>query len=381
MKKKLILITILIGAGILLNNTYAQQSNIAKLYEKSSYDEIITQISETKNYSPTDCYYIAMALYSKNKLQKAHTWFKKAEQKGVSTIDLYHNHGRVLARLQFYPEAIDEYNNALFLDSTNQEIVIEKAYAYYHLNQLEAAKKYYTAAKNMEGELLEPYYMIPHLYQYAGKNEIALEEFYKSKKELQIKYSNTKVYVDILKTIAELEVEIFNNPEASIKAYKEIISIAPNDYKTIQQLIITYNRAERYSKADSIIAYMSIEAENGNLPTELEAGFIIDKFSVNGRVIEIYEYLNPIQKEGESRHKAFVLTANQTRVLEQIQSVYVDGYHYTIERLTKANKLEYDVELPVGYHYTDFKTHVKQIFAGKLRSIPTKPVNNKKEEN
>ena len=332
MKIKLILGLIL---SLLFN--FAHSQTIEELYNSRNFPELIKFADKSEDLTKDQLYYIGYAFFQLENDKKAIEMYDKAIGKGLDDDHIYLYKGLSLRYDKQYEEAIDNFKIAISRNPKGQKNYTELANTFYFQNQYDSALVYFYKARELEFELGDPYLKIPNIYHIKENFEKALEEYRISASLIK---KEDPTYIELLKSIGQLEYTVFKNYVNSIKAYSEMISLVPNNYDLYPKLIKAYYANENYSKGDSLFQIMKTEYDKGGLSEEYQkyGSVAIAEFDWNGQKITVYRFFKEPQETLDIMYKIYLLSKDgksveRTLMTEKTIQLEKDGAkHLLCER-------------------------------------------------
>ncbi len=288
---------------------YAQEQITTELknaYGEEKYDLIISEHSaEASEYPAKAIYYVGMAYYMKADDNNVLKLMDLSIKKDKTDPDAYFIKGMTLNYMGQFDKAIEPFNKAIELDSSNTNYFSGLGDSYLSLKKYDKALSAYTTATEKTEPIDRPFAMIPQIYADLNQPEKALEAFYKSKETIS-KDSNS--YINALYNIGLYEFlnKDFDNSEV---AYKELIELAPNDFNSYAKLIQVYYGKKEYEKANPLREKLYQAYEQGELKGNLKNMFCFDQFDWNGKLILAYERF--AVKEGKLYYKHIFYVPNE----------------------------------------------------------------------
>ncbi|MBL4642658.1 MAG: tetratricopeptide repeat protein [Flavobacteriaceae bacterium] len=306
MKKILLTVSIC----LLSLSNYAQEQIITELkneYEKEKYDLIISKHSEkVSEYPAKAIYYVGMAYYMKADDNNVLKIMDLSIKKDKTDPDAFFIKGMTLNYMGKFDKAIESFNKAIELDSSNSNYYSGLGDSYVSQEKYEKALSAYKTATEKNELIDRPFTMIPQIYAELNQPKKALEAFYKSKATIS-KESNS--YVNALYNIGLYELLNKNYDESEI-AFKELIELAPNDFHSYAKLIQVYYGKKEYKKAKPLRENLYKAYKKGKLKDNLKSMFCFDQFKWKDKLILVYERF--AVKKGELYYKHIFYVQNKT---------------------------------------------------------------------
>jgi len=367
---KKILLTLIICLLSLSN--YAQEqitTELEKAYEEEKYDLIISEHSEkVSEYPAKAIYYVGMAYYMKADDNNVLKLMDLSIKKDKTDPDAYFIKGMTLNYMEQFDKAIESFNKAIELDSSNTNYFSGLGDSYVSQEKYEKALSAYVSATEKNEPIDRPFTMIPQIYAELNQPEKALEAFYKSRATIS---KESDSYINTLYNIGLYEL-LNKDYDKSETAFKELIELAPNDFHSYAKLIQIYYGRKEYEKAKPLREKLYQAYEQGLLEDDLSEMFCFDQFDWNDKLIQVYERF--AVKEGKLYYKHLfyvvndkneiefrIQTENSPIAIELGKSKYVlgmdkDGVHSTFRYGFEEN-----------FNYEDLKKTVIMVLEEKIK--------------
>ena len=369
MKKILLTLT----TCLLSLSIYAQEqisTELEKAYGEEKYDLIISEHSEkVSEYPAKAIYYVGMAYYMKADDNNVLKLMDLSIKKNNTDPDAYFIKGMTLNYMGQFDQAIESFNKAIGLDSSNTNYFSGLGDSYVSQEKYEKALSAYITATEKKEPIDRPFTMIPQIYAELNQPEKALEAFYKSKATIS---KESDSYINALYNIGLYE---FLNKEynKSEIAYKELIELAPNDYHSYAKLIQVYYGKKEYEKASPLKEKLYQAYEQGKLTDNLKSMFCFDQFEWNGKLILAYERF--AVKEGELYYKHIFYIPNEQGETEfTIQtenspiSVELGGSKYVLGMDKGGTHSTFRYGFEEDFDYDDLKETVILVLDEKIKA-------------
>lgn len=280
---------------------YAQEqitTDLKKAYGEEKYDLIISKHSDkVSEYPAKAIYYVGMAYYMKADDNNVLKLMDLSIKKDKTDPDAYFIKGMTLNYMGQFDKAIESFNQAIELDSSNSNYFSGLGDSYISQKKYHKALSAYITATEKNEPIDRPFTIIPQIYAELNQPEKALEAFYKSKETIS---KESDSYINALYNIGLYEF-LNKNYDKSEIAYKELIVLAPNDYQSYAKLIQIYYGKKEYEMAKPIKEKLYQVYKEGKLEDNLKSMFCFDQFEWNGKLILAYERF--AVKEGELYYK------------------------------------------------------------------------------
>lgn len=310
MKKILLTLTICLFS---LSN-YAQEqitTELKKAYGDEKYDLIISEHSTNASEYPAKAiYYIALAYYMKADDSNVLKLLDLSIAKDNTDPDVYFIKGMTLNYTGQFDKAIESFNKAIELDSTNTNYYSGLGDSYISQEKNEKALLAYVTATEKNDPIDRPFTMIPQIYAELNQPDKALDAYYKSIKNIS---KESDSYINALYNIGLYEL-LNKDYEKSEIALKELIQLAPNDFHSYAKLIQVYYGKNEYEKAKPLREKLYQAYDQGILKDGLREMFCFDQFNWNDKLIQVFERF--AVKEGELYYKHLFYVVNNNGEIE-----------------------------------------------------------------
>ncbi|ASQ44587.1 tetratricopeptide repeat protein [Legionella clemsonensis] len=240
--------------------------------EANQPKEALTEINKAVELSPDNVSYLlarakianwnkesAVALDSQQRILQ----LSKTRKLNIKTEDILIEIARLHAQLQNYPEAIENYHRAIFLNPDNPKLYQELAQVYAAEKEFDKALNAINKALKLDPNNIELLQSKASLASILQEPLLAIETYQKLL-ELSALLNKAKT-VDrlmILKQIASLQNQARNYREA-INTYIQAIQLYPNDASLYQDLSQTYAAAEEpYEAMQAINKALELAPDN-----------------------------------------------------------------------------------------------------------------------
>ncbi len=310
MKKILLTLTICLFS---LSN-YAQEqitTELKKAYGDEKYDLIISEHSTNASEHPAKAiYYIALAYYMKADDSNVLKLLDLSIAKDNTDPDVYFIKGMTLNYTGQFDKAIESFNKAIKLDSTNTNYYSGLGDSYISQEKNEKALSAYLTATEKNDPIDRPFTMIPQIYAELNQPDKALDAYYKSLKKIS---KESDSYINALYNIGLYEL-LNKDYEKSEIALKELIQLAPNDFHSYAKLIQVYYGKNEYEKAKPLREKLYQAYDQGILKDDLREMFCFDQFNWNDKLIQVFERF--AVREGELYYKHLFYVVNNYGEIE-----------------------------------------------------------------
>lgn len=332
MKKSLTIVFLLL---LIVINSKSQ--TIEELYEEKNFNELIKFENKVDELNTEQIFFVGYAFFQLENDGKAIEMYDKAIAKGLDSDYIYLYKGLSLRYDKQYKKAIENFKLAINRNPESQKNYTELANTFYFQEKYDSALVYFYKARNLDFQIGDPYFKIPNIFHIQEKFKEALEEY---KISASLINKNDPVYIDLLKSIGQLEYTVFKRYDNAIKAYSEMISLIPKDYDMYPKLIKAYYANEDYVKGDSLFTIMKLEYEKGKLSEEYQqyGSVAIDEFEWDGQKIITYKNFKEPSKTLDIIYKIYLLSKDgksieRTLMTEKTIQIKEDGVkHLLCER-------------------------------------------------
>lgn len=368
---KKILATLIFGLIYLSAFTQNEVTNQLKLdYESEKYDQIIKEHSaKATEYPAKAIYYIGMAYYMKADDNSVLKLMDLSLEKDKTDPDAYFIKGMTLNYMGQFDKAIESFNKAIDLDSTNTNYFSGLGDSYVSQEKYEKALSTYITATEKNQPIDRPFTMIPQIYAELNQPEKALEAFYKSKSTIS---KESDSYVNALYNIGLYEF-LNKNYDKSEIALKELIDLAPNDFHSYAKLIQVYYGKKEYEKAIPLKKKLYQAYNKGTLDENIKDKFCFDQFDWKDKLILAYERF--AVKEGELYYKHIFYVTNEKEETEfTIQtenspiSVELGGPKYALGMDKNGTHSTFRYGFEEDFNYIDLKKTVILVLDEKIKA-------------
>ena len=358
---------------------------VEELYNKRDFKELIKFADKSEKLTKEQLYFVDYAFFQLENDKKAIEMYDKAIAKGLDDDNIYLYKGLSLRYDQQYDKAVKIFKIAIDRNPKGQKNYTELGNTFYYQKKYDSALVYFYKARELEFELGDPYFKIPNIYHIQQEFKKALEEYYISASLIN---KEDPTYVEILKSIGLLEYADTKNYTKSIKAYSEVLSIAPEEYNLYAKLIKAYYSNENYVKGDSVFNILKTKYENKDLPTEMQRikGETVDEFAWNGQRVSAIKYYKTPTEFAEPIYQFFLIDKTGTKVEKKIltekTSINLDGTKHILCGIDKETGTHYTY--PIGWEtdeidYKKLKEYVILILDGKMKSQASSNFSNEKK--
>tara|TARA_B100000795_G_C22754940_1_gene421088 strand:- start:182 stop:1348 length:1167 start_codon:yes stop_codon:yes gene_type:complete len=302
MKIKLILGLILSFA---FNLAYSQ--TVEELYNNRNFPELIKFADKSEALTRDQLYCVGYAFFQLENDKKAIEMYDKAIAKGLDDDNIHLYKGLSLRYDKQYDKAIESFKTAINRNPKGQKNYTELANTFYYQEKYDSALVYFYKARELEFQLGDPYFKIPYIFHIQEDFKKALEEY---KVSASLINKNDAKYIELLKSIGQLEYTVFENYDNAIKAYSEMISLVPDNYDLYPKLIKAYYANENHSKGDSLFKTMKVEYDKETLSEEYQkyGSVAIDEFKWNGQKVTTYHYFKEAKESLDIMYKIHLLS-------------------------------------------------------------------------
>ncbi len=327
-------ILIIFLALVIGTNVYSQ--SIEELYSKGDLKKLI-EYADSKTLTKEECYYIGYAFFQLEDDANAIKMYDLAIEKGLDDDYIYLYKGLAFRYDKQYEKANENFKLAINRNPNRQKNYTELGNSFLEQEQYDSALVYFRKARDLNFELGDPYYNIPYIYHLKENFEKALEEY-----QIGARLINKQdpKYIEILKSIGQLEYTVFHRYENAVKAYSEMISLVPNNFDLYPKLIKACYANGNFKKGDSLFKIMKVEYENARLSEEYQkyGSVSIAEFEWNGQKVCVYRYFKTPEEILDIMYKIYLLSKDgqsieRTLMIEKTLQIEEDGAkHLLCER-------------------------------------------------
>ena len=368
----------------------ANSQTVEELYNERDFQELIKFADKTDELTKDQLYCVGYAFFQLENDKKAIEMYDKAIAKGLDDDYIYLYKGLSLRYENQFEKAIENFKIAIERNPKGQKNYTELANTFYYQERYDSALIYFYKARALEFQLGDPYFKIPYIFHMQENFTKALEE-YKISSSLIDKQDPE--YIEILKSMGQLEYAVFENYDNAVEAYSEMISLTPNDYELYPKLIKAYYANGNYFRGDSLFQIMKVQYEKGNLSEEYQdfGSVAIDEFHWNGHLVTTYHYFKEPKETLDIMYKIYLLSEDgksveRTLMTEKTIQLEKDGAKHV---LCEREKSGVHYTYPYGWSsddidYASLKKAVILVFDKEMQpgasSFRTKPSETKHKE-
>jgi tetratricopeptide (TPR) repeat protein len=314
-----------------------KSQTVKELYQKQNFKELIKFVDKTDELDKDELYCIGYAFFQLENDKKAIEMYDKAIAKGLDDDNIYLYKGLSLRYDKQYEKAIDNFKIAVSRNSKRQKNYTELANTFYYQEKYDSALVYFYKARELDFELGDPYFKIPYIFHIQENFEKALEEY---KISASLINKNDPQYIELLKSIGQLEYTVFKKYDNAIKAYSEMISLNLKNYDLYPKLIKAYYANENFAKGDSLFKILKVEYDKGTLSEQFQkyGSVSIGEFEWNGQKLAIYHNFKEPTETLDIMYKVYLLSKDgksieRTFMTEKTVQIEEDGAkHLLCER-------------------------------------------------
>lgn len=308
--------------------------NVAELYNKKNFPELIKLESQADKLSADELYMVGFAFFQTENDLKAIEFYDKAIAKGLNNGSVYFYKGLSLRYLKRYDEALKEIETSLKLEPINQEFMNEKGMVFYSQKNLDKALQIFEEAKKLPNTFPEPFYWVARIYHEKEDFSRALTEYYEAEKNLS---KENSYYFTSLTTIGHLEYTFKKDYKKSAISYEKAIKLDSENYELYYKLMKSYNSDKEFKKADSVFQIVKTAYRNKKLPKDdMEFKAVsIAQFEWNGQIATIRKSLEDAKKTLDITYKVFLQNKQGDKVerkfvIEKTLQVEKDGANFLL---------------------------------------------------
>lgn len=355
---------------------YAQgeiEAETEALVALEQYQAVIDKFSNiSPDYSYQTLYNIGLSYYMLSDDENCLKVMDLAIAKDSMKAAPHYIKGSTYCYMNQLDNAIPLLQKAINLESDSAKLA--KSYrnlgfAYYHQHKTDLSIEAYHKAIENEKENPLPYIMIAQLYNDMGKDDFALEYYYKGKENSSGLYEE---YTTILFNIGLAEQQKGNYKKAE-SSYLSLIEIDPTDYHTYAKLIQAYNQMKEYDKIQPLKAVLYDAHKKDLIKDEnLSDMFCIDQFKVDNIAIKAFERYEDGHKDRIYNKILFYILDKDDNIEYRIQTEYSPAAVAFGEAkyILCANKDNMHINYGLGFTddstYEDIKNAVIKVLEGEL---------------
>lgn len=308
-------------------NNVTLHKDLSEIYAAANQPkEALIAINEAIKLSPDNVDYLlakakitnwnkqpAVALESYQKILQ----LGKSEKIKVNTKEILIEIGRLQTQLKNYPDAINSYNQVIFLNPDNPKLYEELAQVYAAAKEPDKAIDTINKALNLDPSNIELLQSKARLASLLKENQLAIETYHKI---LDLTAHNDQAKtVDLLvifKQIGSLQNQEHNYPDA-IKTYEQALQIYPQDVTLYQDLSQTYAAAGLPDKAMQAIN-TALELSPDNVSYLKSKATLATWLKDNQLAIETYQKILELSQDDSEK----------VSLLRQIANLYNQEHRY-----------------------------------------------------
>lgn len=296
---------------------------LGQLYTRiKSYSDALNYYQEAINIDPSFApAYLEMGfLYAKtNNKEESKKYFRKYLDLSKSNIAAKRNYANILIQAEEYPEAIEQINQILAMDSVSFND-LNRALAYSYFEEKQYPKAYYYINKFFNNSPAEKITSKDYLYSgriliKSGKDSLGIVN-------LETAFGLDTTNMDILNEIAQAYLKIKKHENAA-RTYQEKINRSNGSTNDYYKMARAYFDAKKWTEADSALAMVN------RLSPDFEPAYLFRA--------RVYSNLDPDTKEGLAKpfydkvvEKAQADSVKYSKDL--LESYSYLGYYYLVNR-------------------------------------------------
>jgi len=335
---------------------------IEQLFQKKQYREIIALENKVDSFTPKEVYFLGRSFFHLKNPQKAIGYYAKAIGSGMDSAYVHYQKSLAHRSIKQFKEAYKEIEIAKSMKPEEGDYTIELGFAFYNLEMPDSALKIFSEAQVRFPKHYSSYYMVPHIYHRYGMNKKALTDFYKA---CTIIPATHTLYEQALIDIGNIEYSINKNYPEAIKAFKEVISINPDNYNQYYQLIKAYNSSGDHETADSLFLVLKKAFENKKLGSNENKYKNVPIYETEwkGNIITVYKsFIEPVETL-DVFYRIYVLDSSGTDIvrnfmIEKTENNPQGAKFFLCEKDTEKGK---HITYPYGWNSDTFT--LKEIIA------------------
>lgn len=370
MKKLLLLLTICLFS----TNQYAQEeitTELEKAYHEEKYNFIISEHSDkVSEYPAKAIFYVAMAYYMQANDHKVLELMDMSIKKDSIDPEAYFIKGMTLNYIGQYDHAIETFNKAIALDSTDSKYYSGLGDSFISQEKYEDALNAYITATEKNEPIDRPFTMIPQIYAELNQPKKALEAYYTSKETIS---KESESYINALYNIGLYEYLNQDYDKAEI-AFKELNELVPNDYHSIAKLVQVYYGKKDYEQVKPLKDKLYEAYNKGILKDDLKDQFCFDQFDWEDKYIFAFERFAENEGNLYYKHVFYVTNKESGKTEFTIQtenspiSVELGGPKYILGMDNNGTHSTFTYGLEADFNYDDLKKLVILVLEDKIKA-------------
>lgn len=361
-----------LGLIVLFACSKASAQSIEELYNERDFQELIKFEDKADELTVDQLYCVGYAFFQLENDKKAIEMYDKAIEKGLDDDYIYLYKGLALRYDGQHEKAVKTFKKAIERNPKGQKNYTELANSFYFRKQYDSALVYFYKARELDYELGDPYLKIPNIYHVQDNYDRALEEY---KISASLIDKEDPKYVEIIKSIGQLEYTVFKRFDKSIEAYSEMLSLVPENYDLYPKLIKAFYANEEYARGDSLFYIMKAQYEKGGLSKEYQqyGSVALDEFEWNGQRVTTYRYFKDATETLDIAYKVYLLSKDgqsveRTLMTERTIPIGEDG---PVHLLCEREKSGVHHTFPFGWSseeiaYSSLKSAAIRVFEGEI---------------
>jgi tetratricopeptide (TPR) repeat protein len=355
-------ITLIVLSTMCFTRLSAQ--TIEAFYRDQNYKEVIKFEKDTAKLTGQQCYMMGYANFRLENDAKAVEMYDKALAKGLTDGYVYFYKSLALQFQKKMDEAFQNINKSIELEPNNQEYWSELGSMYVNKGETDKALDIYLKAQKMPNTFQAPFYMVGHIHQTKKDFDKALSAFYTGLDSLS---EDNEYYFKTLMEIGKLEYTHKKKFKKSAEAYSKALTLYPDDYRIHPKLIVSYNAADEFGKADSVFKIMKTAFEKGQLGEDYKQfkSVVVDIFMWNGQKISVNKYFVEPQKPLDVAYKAYLLN----KAGEKVERTFLTEKTMDLGKLDNTKHLFCETVKGGGHHTYPFGWTTEAIPLKNLREV------------
>lgn len=305
--------------------SYSFGQTPTKLYNKKNYRELVKLEKKSDKLKPDELFMVGFAFFIREENNnKAIEFYDMAIAKGLDNGSVHFYKGLSLFYLGKYDDALKEVELALKKEPSNQEFMNQKGLIYLNKGDDDNALVFFEQATKLPNTNGESFYWVAYIYQKKQDLRKALDLYYIA---LDSVPKTNGYYLSTLQSIGQLEYTFTKDLLKSAKAFTQVITINPRGFDYYSKLIMAYNGAKEFSKADSIFALMKVAYHKEYGEWRLQQ-FEIDEYEWNGQKVRVFKYLSDPKECLDYSYRVILLTKLGDKVERTfiVQMTYQEQY-------------------------------------------------------
>lgn len=347
-----------------------EEAPLRALLETGRCDKFVEALRQSAGDSLSAHFFLysGVCMIQQSDYQAALGYLDQAVRKDHYLAEAYLLKAEVLSTLKQYPEALIQYDNALYLQPNDPDFLISKGQSLLHAGRYPEAIASIGQAIALPSCPERAYLLLGRAYQENKQMDLAFSAYNSA---LGVLEPQSAAYRE---SLFRLGVAHYLNGQYSDseRCFQILLERNPNDYQATAKLIQTHYARKEYEKANALKMSLYSAFHRGLLPEEMvREGFCFDQFLWNGKRIYAYERFQ--EPPGYYVKHLFKATDEQNRLLTIIQtehtpSAALKGKKYVMGKVEGEVRTRYDkVAFDDNFNYEAMKKAVVRILKDKSK--------------